>query len=53
MGQIDIAGSETVFGLEGRYAFNDQMALGLGFEWTEFAGAADVDTLELAFRYNF
>ena len=52
LGQIDIIDSETVFGIEGRYFFNDQMAVGLGYEMTEFGGA-DVDTLELAFRYNF
>jgi hypothetical protein len=52
VGQIDVGGSETFFGVAGRYFFNDNMAIGLGYENMDSFGI-DVTTLELGFRYNF
>ena len=52
IGQIDVGGSEMFYGLGGRYYFNDNMAVGLGYETIESFGV-EVDTLELGFRYNF
>lgn len=48
VGQIDVGGSETLYGIEGRYYFSDEMAVGLGWESID-----NIDTLEVGFRYNF
>jgi len=52
IGTIDIfGGSETTYGVSGRYFINDSMAIGLS--WDTVDSGSGIDTLTLGFRFNF